>query len=64
MRSFRLYRLDGAGKITGADWIEADAEESAIVEARERIAKGSFELWDGQRLVAREAPDSGRPRPA
>jgi hypothetical protein len=52
--SFRLYRLDGAGKIVAADWIEADADEPAIVEARERSAQGSFELWHGQRLVARE----------
>jgi hypothetical protein len=54
LASFRLYRLDGVGKISGAEWIEADADQSAIVEARERITDGSFELWDGQRLVARE----------
>ena len=54
LQSFRLYRLDGAGKIVAADWIEAAAEEDALREARIRAAEGRFELWEGRRLVSRE----------
>lgn len=56
--SYRLYRLDGAGKIIGADWLDADDDEQAILEARS-LAKGArFELWDRKRLI------SGPPRTA
>jgi hypothetical protein len=52
--AFRLYRLDGSGKIDSADWIEASEEEAAIEEARARFPGGGFELWQRQRLVRRE----------
>ena len=54
LAAFRLYRLDGSGKIDSADWIEATAEEAAVVEARARFPRGGFELWHRQRLVHRE----------
>ena len=52
--AYRLYRLDGAGQITNAEWLEADVDDDAIRQGRV-IMDGapSFELWDGQRLVAR-----------
>jgi len=53
VQAFRLYRLDGSGKIDSADWIEAPNVESAIAAARESIT-GGFELWKGQQLVHRE----------
>jgi hypothetical protein len=49
--SYRLYRLDGAGKITSADWIEAEADDQALAHARDRADSGRFELWDRKRLV-------------
>lgn len=51
MPSYRLYRLDGAGKITTAEWIEADGDADALEKARERCKVGSYELWDRNRLV-------------
>ena len=53
MPSYRLYRLDGAGKIVSADWIAADADDEAERYARERASGGHFELWERDRLISR-----------
>jgi hypothetical protein len=50
--SYRLYRLDGAGKIIGADWIEAEGDDQAVREASGLAGGTRFELWDRRRLVA------------
>jgi hypothetical protein len=49
--NYRLYRLDGAGKIVAADWIAADADAEAEHLAREQSPDGRFELWERGRLV-------------
>jgi hypothetical protein len=49
--SYRLYRLDGAGKITTAEWIEAESDGDALEKARARCKIGGFELWDRNRRV-------------
>ena len=54
--NYRLYRLDGAGRITSAEWIEAAADEDARREAQQRARPESFELWDKDRLVERFRP--------
>ena len=51
--AYRLYRLDGSGKIDSAEWIEADGEEAAVTTARASFPDGGFELWQRQRLVRR-----------
>jgi hypothetical protein len=52
--TYRLYRLDGAGKIIAADWIEAETDELAVEAAKAAPAEGrSYELWDRNRLVGR-----------
>jgi len=51
--NYRLYRLDGAGKIANAEWIEASQDEDALQEAQTRAQAGSFELWQQNRLVQR-----------
>ena len=63
MPNYRLYRLDGAGKITSAEWIEASADDHARAEAASRCDSGSFELWEKSRLIERFRPNSG-PAPA
>jgi hypothetical protein len=50
--SYRLYRLDGAGNIVGADWLEAQEDEDALREVHERLDGARFELWDRSRLVS------------
>ncbi|HVM22495.1 MAG TPA: hypothetical protein VM308_04220 [Sphingomicrobium sp.] len=57
--NYRLYRLDGSGKIIAADWVQAPSDEEALVEAQERSALGSFELWDRERLVRRFRASEG-----
>jgi len=51
--SYRLYRLDGAGKITNAEWVEAPGDDDARSDARVLTAGCSFELWEKNRLVER-----------
>jgi len=50
--SYRLYRLDGAGKIISADWLEAQADEEALRQAHDRMDGTPFELWDRNRLIS------------
>jgi hypothetical protein len=53
--TYRLYRLDGVGKIVAAGWIEADHDEEAMRQAQEetRASGGTYELWERNRLVAK-----------
>ena len=53
MPNYRLYRLDGAGKIANAEWIEASEDDEALREAKTRADSASFELWQQHRLVQR-----------
>ena len=53
MPSYRLYRLDGAGKISTADWIEAADDAEARRAARLKGDSGTYELWDRDRLIER-----------
>lgn len=54
MKYYRLYRIDGAGRITAAEWIEATDDNSASEQASSLCGDGaSVELWERQRLVAR-----------
>lgn len=51
--SYRLYCLDGAGKITTAEWLEAADDADATRQAQERKLGVASEVWDRSRLVAR-----------
>jgi hypothetical protein len=53
LTNYRLYRLDGTGRITAAEWIEAADDEDARRQAATRAEALSFELWDKNRLVDR-----------
>jgi hypothetical protein len=48
-----LYRLDGAGKIRSAEWIEATDDAHAAEQAREHATDGPCELWQRNRLITR-----------
>ena len=55
--SYRLYRLDGTGRISGAEWIEAADDDEARAHARGQSPSGRYELWDRYRMVERgESP--------
>jgi hypothetical protein len=54
MPDYRVYCLDGAGRIGFADWIEADDDDDAVRKAR--ILRPDLhicEVWEQQRLVAK-----------
>jgi hypothetical protein len=52
MPEYKLYRLDGAKRIArAAEVLSADSDEQALDAAR-NLAPGSFEIWQGRRLVA------------
>jgi hypothetical protein len=53
---YRHYRLDGAGKISKADWIEAGSDDEAVRQVRASRLGVTSELWRGNRLVARVEP--------
>jgi hypothetical protein len=56
LRTYRLYRLDGAGKISAAEWIEAIDDEEAHLKAQAYPDTASYELWERKRLVGRVSP--------
>ena len=54
MPAYRLYYLDGAGRVDSADWVEAANDSAAAETARKLLDKGVYaELWLGQRFVSR-----------
>jgi len=54
MFDYRLYCLDGAGRIGLADWIQAADDDSAIAQARRaRPDAHRCEIWQKNRLVAK-----------
>ena len=55
--TYRLYRLDGAGRISGAEWIEATDDDHARARARSQPSSGGYELWERYRLVERSRPE-------
>lgn len=64
MPMYRLYRLDGAGKIIAADWVEADRDDDALDRARALAEGSSCELWERGRLIASlpgEGPSPNQP---
>ena len=57
MRNYRLYRLDGAGKIVGAEWLRAEDDNDAAQQARDREFQSTVEIWDRNRMVIRIEPN-------
>ena len=56
MPGYRHYRLDGAGNISGADWVEASDDVDALRQVRELKLPSTSEVWHGNRLVGRIEP--------
>jgi hypothetical protein len=52
MADYRLYCLDGVGKIGIGEWIEATGDAEAIMLVRAKRLSVRCELWLGNRLVA------------
>ena len=56
MAHYRFYCVDGAGKITRAQFIEADNDEDAIMIARSFEEPVKCELWQRDRLITTIPP--------
>jgi hypothetical protein len=57
--SYRLYCLDGVGKIMTADWLEASDDSGALQQAQDRAIGVTCEVWERSRFVGRIDPRSG-----
>ena len=58
--AYRLYHIDGGGRFSAAEWIEAVDDEAAVAAARALNKSIACELWQGQRFVGRvESEQSG-----
>jgi hypothetical protein len=56
MAKYRLYRLDGTGRISGAEWLDALNDRFAL-QAAQALANGaSCEVWQRDRRVGRLSP--------
>jgi hypothetical protein len=55
MPQYRIYHLDGTGRVTAAEWLEAAGDEAAIDATRGENASVQCEVWQGRRLVTRIA---------
>jgi hypothetical protein len=49
--TYRLYRLDGAGRISAAEWVDAADDAEARSKAMLECPSGRFELWQNKRRV-------------
>jgi hypothetical protein len=50
---YRIYEIDGAGRFSTADWIQADGDDAALAAARKGNRSASCEVWQAGRLVGR-----------
>jgi hypothetical protein len=57
LRNYRLYRLDGAGKIASAEWLSAEDDTEAARQVRDGEPQSTVEIWDRNRLVVRIEPN-------
>jgi hypothetical protein len=53
VQTYRLYCLDGVGKVESAQWLEAEDDAAALKTAEEMRKGRACELWQNHRLVAR-----------
>ncbi|HKX91669.1 MAG TPA: hypothetical protein VJM15_04505 [Sphingomicrobium sp.] len=56
--NYRLYHLDGAGKIESAEWLTAADDDDAARQVHERAKASTLELWNRNRLVIRVQPNA------
>lgn len=60
MADYRLYCLDGAGKITKSHEIDAKNDAEALILARQMKLPVKCELWERARLVAKLPAEAAR----
>jgi hypothetical protein len=53
---YRVYRLDGVGRIRGVEWLDALDDRYALEGARAIAEPGGCEVWQLARKVGRVSP--------
>lgn len=53
MGTYRIYRLDGLGRIRGAEWLDAIDDRWALEGARALAESGGCEVWQRDRRIGR-----------
>lgn len=61
MGKYIVYRLDGVGKIRGAEWLDAINDRFALEGARTLAGPCGCEVWQLDRRVGRVRADQFRP---
>ena len=56
MGKYRVYRLDGVGKIRGVEWLDALDDRIALQGARAIAETGGCEVWQLDRKIGRVSP--------
>ncbi len=59
MSAYRVYCIDGAGKVWTARWIEAEDDASALAAAQVFDNCVRCEVWQADRFVGRVATNPG-----
>jgi hypothetical protein len=54
--NYRYYRLDEAGRLYGAEWLNAASDEDAIAQVQASYPGDTCEVWRKGRLVAKLSP--------
>ena len=55
-RDYRYYCLDASGRLHEAEWFQAEDDEAAVSQIRNKHPDAKCEIWQGTRLVASIAP--------
>jgi len=59
MPAYRVYRLDGRGKVEAAEWIEAETDAEALQIAGDRNYCPPCEVWERDRFVGKVGRETG-----
>ena len=60
MPTYRLYKLDQAGKFAAGEELDAPGDDEAMVKAADSGHAFACELWLGRRLVGRIVSPKGQ----
>ena len=63
MGKYRVYRLDGLGRISGFEWLDALDDRFALEGARAIAEAGGCEVWQLDRKIGRVCATRGADSP-
>ena len=55
IENYRYYDFDSVGYFGGGQWLEASDDEDAVEQVVSRHGGATWEIWQGERIVARQA---------